>query len=82
MPRVRKSPTVEGTQHQPERAGGEIAEHAAPGGTDGNTRTRKHRRNRGRLDAEVAEYPEHQGDVEHQLGGSGSQGSLDRLHGH
>ena len=55
---------LEGPQDQHEGAGGEVAEHAAPGGADRHAGAGQHRGERRGLDAEVAEDAEHQRDVQ------------------
>jgi hypothetical protein len=55
---------LERPQHQHEGAGGEVAEHAAPGGADRDAGAGQHGRERGGLNPEIAQDAEHQRDVE------------------
>ena len=61
---IDKIANLERAQDQHERAGGKVAEQTAPGRPDRDTGAGQHRRERSRLDAEVAEDAEHQSDVQ------------------
>ena len=63
-PIVTKSPTLNGSQHDQERARREVAEETRPGHADRHAGAGEERRERRRLHPEVAEDADHQDDVQ------------------